>query len=92
MPNCTTGMEAGLKVCTIGEYTPSGSRRVTADTSDATLFASLFWSVAWSKLMMIVLAPVELTELRSVIPLIVETAFSITWVICWSTTLGEAPG
>ena len=42
--------------------------------------------------MMTVLAPVELVELMSVIPLRVETAFSITWVTCWSTTPGEAPG
>ena len=56
------------------------------------MFASLFWSVAWSKAMMTELAPVELTELMSVIPLMVEMAFSITWVICWSTTPGDAPG
>src|SRR5271157_1877454 len=81
-PNCRTGMAEGSKVWTIGEYTPRGSTRATAETFEATLFASLFWSVDWSKLMMIWLAPVELTELMSVIPPRVETAFSRTCVIC----------
>ena len=92
MPNWMTGMEVGLNVCTMGELTPCGSRRVAAETREATWFASLAWSVDWSKLMMTWLAPVELMELMSVIPLSVETAFSITWVTCWSITLGEAPG
>ena len=41
---------------------------------------------------MTMLEPVWLEELISVMPLMVETVFSMTWVICWSTTEGVAPG
>ena len=75
-------MEEGSKVCTMGELTPCGSLRVAAETREATWFASLAWSVDWSKARITWLAPVELVELMSVIPLRVETAFSITCVTC----------
>ena len=38
------------------------------------------------------LEPVWLDELISVMPLMVETVFSMTWVIDWSMTAGVAPG
>ena len=75
-------MEDGSKVCTMGELTLWGSLRVAAETREATWLASLAWSVDCSNARITMLAPVELKELMSVIPLRVETAFSMTCVTC----------
>ena len=58
----------------------------------ATWLVSANRSVLGSKLMMALLAPRTLIDFMMVMPLRVETAFSMTWETCCSTTLGDAPG
>ena len=85
------GWELGSKVRTVGAWMPAGRRRTTELTMDATWLAMAVASASTEKPRVTRLCPLELEEFMSVMPLIVETAFSITWVICWSMTAGVAP-
>jgi hypothetical protein len=69
-----------------------GRLLTAADTAVATWFASANLSVLGSNVRSTRLTPRELKELMSVIPLMEETMFSITWVTWRSMTLGVAPG
>ncbi len=87
-----TGAEFGSKVWMVGAVTLDGRLRTAADTAVATWLASAYLSVLGSNVRMTRLTPWELKELMSVIPLMVETTFSMTCVTWRSMTLGVAPG
>jgi len=90
-PNCRMGWELGSKDCTEGAFTPEGNLRVIDDTREAIWFITESLFTLESMLRMTRLDPAELVALMSVIPARVDTALSITWVICSSTTAGVAP-
>ena len=87
-----TGAEFGSKVWMVGAVTLGGRDRTAAETAVATWLASANLSVLESNVRTTRLTPCWLKELMSVIPLMVETTFSMTWVTCRSMTLGVAPG
>ncbi len=91
MPNWMMGAEFTSKVTTAGGVVRFTGRFLAAWlTLAATWLASAFLSVFESKFKTTRLVPVELVELMSVIPWTVDTAFSMTWVTCWSMTVGSA--
>ncbi len=86
------GCEFESKLRITGLPAPEGSRRTAALTREATWFAAAFLSTEVAKVTPTRPEPMELEELSSTMPLIEDTAFSITCTTCSSTTAGAAPG